>query len=99
MSISCKAISHNKTNTYESIIHLENQNTINTPEFTHGGLPYPIFLPTISDKTILEVYVSHSLLILFLSIQCFYFYSLCLLSQFVFTLDFHLFDYDVFSFK
>lgn len=65
MYISCNAINHNKTNTYESIIHLENQDTTNTPEFTHGDLPSPIFLPTISDKTILEFYVFHSLLILF----------------------------------
>lgn len=36
--ISCKAINHNKTNTYKPIIHCKNQNMTNTPEFIHGDL-------------------------------------------------------------
>lgn len=64
MCISCKAINHNKTNTYESISHLENQNMTNTREFTHGT-PSSCQLSHISDKTILKFYVFHSLLIFF----------------------------------
>ena len=68
MYISCKAINHNKTNTYVPIIHFENQNMTHTTEFSHRDLLYPIFLQTISDKTISKVYVSSSLIILFSSL-------------------------------